>query len=459
MKCRRCKTSFDYDACYGICPKCAAYNRPDGKDEMKTVMGEDAGSFEEEYHPPVMSTGEAGDFLGMDEPAAHRRSKNKNNGKQKEFQQRLSNPYVETTVKAGKTVPYCDHDKKTTKKEKKKKKSKAGGILALLFCVAIGVCSEYSTEIEQFCMKIYGDYFAEKGSLSGLKHTDEITYTEKKTVGGRMLTFGSAYELYTDDEEFLVIPYRQIVESLPETTQEIAREYDLKCYVANNGLYLDAVPAYVMEDTYGVEGIGTVNNAYSDEDKSLIFVGDFSGERENGTVQLNLSFRKDGADLPVIYEVTLPLEDEEAASETAVSAEAVWKKKELDETATESSYATPVIERIGNQYRGEEAESGSVFYQITQDFVNNDRDYLQASDMELYLTDLSSTRSTYDFGGITTLSERFDSDDPLSLYRLLILPWKEKGTKITVFEVAENCDRIGAELYFMGETKEWQASL
>ncbi|OLA28183.1 MAG: hypothetical protein BHW25_00055 [Faecalibacterium sp. CAG:82-related_59_9] len=56
-----------------------------------------------------------------------------------------------------------------------------------------------------------------------------------------MLTFGSAYELYTDDEEFLVIPYRQIVESLPETTQEIAREYDLKCYVANNGLYLDAV--------------------------------------------------------------------------------------------------------------------------------------------------------------------------------------------------------------------------
>ena len=74
-----------------------------------------------------------------------------------------------------------------------------------------------------------------------------------------------------------------------------------------------------------------------------------------------------------------------------------------------------------------------MFYQITQDFVNNDRDYLQASDMELYLTDLSSTRSTYDFGGITTLSERFDSDDPLSLYRLLILPWKEKGTKITVF--------------------------
>ena len=31
-------------------------------------------------------------------------------------------------------------------------------------------------------MKIYKEYFAEKGSLSGLKHTDEITYTEKKKL-------------------------------------------------------------------------------------------------------------------------------------------------------------------------------------------------------------------------------------------------------------------------------------
>ena len=42
---RRCKTNFDYDTYYGICPKCAAYNRPDGKDEMK--VGENAGGFEE----------------------------------------------------------------------------------------------------------------------------------------------------------------------------------------------------------------------------------------------------------------------------------------------------------------------------------------------------------------------------------------------------------------------------
>ena len=93
-----------------------------------------------------------------------------------------------------------------------------------------------------------------------------------------------------------MIPYRQIVESLPETTQEIAREYDLKCYVANNGLYLDAVPAYVMEDTYGVEGIGTLNNAYSDEDKIPDFRGRFfrgAGER-NSSVKLKLPKERGG---------------------------------------------------------------------------------------------------------------------------------------------------------------------
>ena len=82
--------------------------------------------------------------------------------------------------------------------------------------------------------------------------------------------------------------------------------------------------------------------------------------------------------------------------------------------------------------------------------------------MELYLTDLSSTRSTYDYGGITAISDEgyaYDPDNLLSSYKSLILPWKEKGTKTTVFEVSETCDRIGANLYFLGETKEWQASL
>ena len=96
--------------------------------------------------------------------------------------------YMDGKIDVPEADAYMGKNQKNDIEEKEK--SKAGGILALLFCVAIGVCSEYSTEIEQFCMKIYREYFAEKGSLSGLKHTDEITYTEKKDVGGRMLTFG-----------------------------------------------------------------------------------------------------------------------------------------------------------------------------------------------------------------------------------------------------------------------------
>ena len=37
MQCKRCKTYFDYEKHYGICPKCAAFNRPDGKDDMEDV--------------------------------------------------------------------------------------------------------------------------------------------------------------------------------------------------------------------------------------------------------------------------------------------------------------------------------------------------------------------------------------------------------------------------------------
>lgn len=51
MKCRRCGTYFDYDKTYGICPKCVAYNRPDGA-EREEKWGGWSGT---DYHPPVLS--------------------------------------------------------------------------------------------------------------------------------------------------------------------------------------------------------------------------------------------------------------------------------------------------------------------------------------------------------------------------------------------------------------------
>lgn len=56
MKCRRCGTYFDYERHYGICPKCAAYNREDGKDEMELfhVDGRSRYHSDEKYQEPKM---------------------------------------------------------------------------------------------------------------------------------------------------------------------------------------------------------------------------------------------------------------------------------------------------------------------------------------------------------------------------------------------------------------------
>lgn len=57
MQCKRCKTYFDYEKHYGICPKCAAFNRPDGKDDMEYFeeSGKDRFGRAEDYRQPGMS--------------------------------------------------------------------------------------------------------------------------------------------------------------------------------------------------------------------------------------------------------------------------------------------------------------------------------------------------------------------------------------------------------------------
>lgn len=57
MQCKRCKTYFDYEKHYGICPKCAAFNRPDGKDDMEYFAeeGKDRFGMSEDYRQPGMS--------------------------------------------------------------------------------------------------------------------------------------------------------------------------------------------------------------------------------------------------------------------------------------------------------------------------------------------------------------------------------------------------------------------
>lgn len=56
MQCRRCKTHFDYEKYYGICPGCAYFNRPDGKEEMDFFSEEEDSRFErkEDYRMPEL---------------------------------------------------------------------------------------------------------------------------------------------------------------------------------------------------------------------------------------------------------------------------------------------------------------------------------------------------------------------------------------------------------------------
>ena len=53
MQCKRCKTSFDYESHYGICPKCAYFNRPLGMEEVDSFEEDDRFA-REDYRFPEM---------------------------------------------------------------------------------------------------------------------------------------------------------------------------------------------------------------------------------------------------------------------------------------------------------------------------------------------------------------------------------------------------------------------
>lgn len=56
MQCRRCKTNFDYDIYYGICPKCAYFNRPAGMEEIDLFEDDERFAREEDYRMPQEET-------------------------------------------------------------------------------------------------------------------------------------------------------------------------------------------------------------------------------------------------------------------------------------------------------------------------------------------------------------------------------------------------------------------
>lgn len=342
-------------------------------------------------------------------------------------------------------------------KEKKNAKSskykKVGVLLGILFLAFVGIYGKYNKTEEPVVVIIdeSSNTLSAIESLTEQKTTEEISYTKEKYVEGRTLSFGMPYKFHPEtgfylkeNEDFLVIPYNQITKKLVDT----AKEYELKCYVENQGLYLRPISDSIAKDIPEINEAGTLES-YLSEQKSLLFVGDFSELQENGRVYLNISIQKVGEEMPTIWRVTLFM-DEKTKIPTAI-----WEKKNADKNTSDPSYETPEIQKIGKIYQGKKAKEGWRFYQITQGFENNGKSDLEASNMNLSLT---ADNYYCDVVVISGNVKTYDSENPLSIYKNLILPKKVSGTKKTVFEVDERCDEISAVLNFYGNTIKWQAS-
>lgn len=340
-----------------------------------------------------------------------------------------------------------EYDEKENKKSGKYRK--AGVLFGIFFLIFVGIVySKYtnkSTNKSKEPVVVIVDQSIE--SLVKQKTTDEISYTEEKHVRGRVLSFGIPYKLHPEtgsylkeNEDFLVIPYSQI---------KIDEIYRLRCYVENQGLYLRPISDSDAQNIPEINEAGTLES-YLSEQKSLFFVGNFSELQESGRVYLNISIQKVGEEIPTIWRVTLFM-DEETKTPTAI-----WEKRNVDKNTSAPSYKTPEIQKIGKIYQGKKAKEGWVFYQITQDFENNGK----GGDLEASLMNLSLTSDDYycDIVVISGNVKTYDSENPLSIYKELILPKKVSGTKKTVFEVDERCDEISAVLNFYGNTIKWQAS-
>lgn len=82
MRCRRCKTVFDYDSYYGICPKCAYFNRPEGQEEVDLFEDDDRFA-QEDYHFPEMEA-DNGTYPGQgrEGKTARKKRPKRSNGRQ-----------------------------------------------------------------------------------------------------------------------------------------------------------------------------------------------------------------------------------------------------------------------------------------------------------------------------------------------------------------------------------------
>jgi len=279
VKCRRCKTIFDYETTYGICPKCAAYNRPDGRDELKEVLGEQLEEYKEAYQPPVMSNEDPDTFSN------HNKHVKASHEKKKSYHDRLCNPYLE---KAEGTVK---------KKTSSKKKSGKAAIALLVFL--LGIAAEFAETaipkirdwFEDFEVRIT-DVAREKMDFSEMRGA----YSETFEVCGRNIALAMPYQIRPDQgkETLLVIPYHT------EITNKILDEVAFRdCYLLYDGVYLAPLERNVVEELLGdCDGVGDLQNTEEEGYKSLVFSVDLQNSE---AVMLNLFYQSPDEEAVAIF--------------------------------------------------------------------------------------------------------------------------------------------------------------
>lgn len=445
MKCRRCKTIFDYENSYGICPKCACYNRPDGKDEMKTFLGDESDYIEEEYHPPVMSSEGMAEFLRSDNTLKNTTKKQgKSRAKQKDFQERLSNPYLDQTVKKRK--------EKTASAAKEKRSSNSPKLLlyfTALLVLAGGkfLSSERGMQLLEQVQEVFQEQFGPKSDLDRVLAKDNQTYSDGWSVLGRSFAFGSPFELVTKDyleenETLLVIPYKAIAEDF-----EYADDYSMDCYLNHRGLYLRPVPSYIIEELYHTERAGDLDPVYDTEEKFLVFAGDFSEEENGGTVYLNLAFTEKGESMPqVICRVAVT---------GGTNPKAVWTRGAFGEEVLEDGYDIPQIEKIGSLYKETGAREGYVFCRAVQKFENHGWLVMEFPVMSSFYIDATNGEPVYEWPE----EEDYDLDNPLDDYKHGVVPPGELGVRTVILEVPKECRTLKAVFYHEEGREEWTLSL
>lgn len=222
MQCRRCGKIFNYDIYCGICPKCAYFNRPDGKEAID-YFEEDNARFErnEEYRMP-------------EQEDTH-----------KQLHKQYDTDEMPHKIKKKR--------KSVSWKEKERQNARRGSNKIIMLVVIIflaAVCASgifgilaYDEELPMEETEDVSEVYAEENYLLG----EELVLPDERTI-----VFGEV-QVVNDEQLTSYLPEEKklirisVCLEKPEEYEWISTFYDVPC-VKNSELYCYPVDPYMTDD-------------------------------------------------------------------------------------------------------------------------------------------------------------------------------------------------------------------